>query len=182
MKKLFIFGLVVAILAACGNDPVTTAGYFDDDVDKSNTTTDNSTATGVQNFNNTGNGNMEVNIYNTQLPQTTVINTYEPITSNTDDIITSQENSPTEIGITSIKFELINGYLYGTNLLDESYRIKGAYRGNHPGNLTMSFEPYLTDSDYIAYKLDCVTITSLSFYKGNSLITTWTGSYTVCDM
>ena len=36
MKKLFIFGLAVAMLSACGNDPVTNAGYFDDDLDRSN--------------------------------------------------------------------------------------------------------------------------------------------------
>lgn len=77
MKKLFIFGLAVALLSACGNDPVTTAGYFDDDVDKSNTTTDNSTSAGVQNFNNTGNGNMEVNIYNQPNQPATVM--YEPV-------------------------------------------------------------------------------------------------------
>jgi hypothetical protein len=35
MKKLFIFGLAVAMLSACGNDPVTNAGYFDDDLDRS---------------------------------------------------------------------------------------------------------------------------------------------------
>ena len=35
MKSLFIFGLAVAMLSACGNDPVTNAGYFDDDLDRS---------------------------------------------------------------------------------------------------------------------------------------------------
>lgn len=57
MKKLIL--ALATILAACGNDPITNAGYFDDDVDKSTTTTTNYTndESNTSNSNNTTTNN-----------------------------------------------------------------------------------------------------------------------------
>ena len=58
MKNLAIIALAT-ILAACGNDPITNAGYFDDDVDRSNNTTTNYTndESNTSNSNNTTTNN-----------------------------------------------------------------------------------------------------------------------------
>lgn len=37
--KPILYTIIVLLLVACGNDPITNAGYFDDDVDRSTTTT-----------------------------------------------------------------------------------------------------------------------------------------------
>lgn len=58
MKNITILALAT-ILAACGNDPITNAGYFDDDVDRSNNTTTNYTndESNTSNSNNTTTNN-----------------------------------------------------------------------------------------------------------------------------
>lgn len=60
MKKTNLSILSLTVFAiACGNDPITNAGYFDDDIDKSVTTEQPNT--GAQVFNNYGSGTMTVN-------------------------------------------------------------------------------------------------------------------------
>ena len=59
MQKLLTLLILALIFTGCGNDPITNAGYFDDDVDKSVTTEQPNT--GAQIFNNYGSGTMTVN-------------------------------------------------------------------------------------------------------------------------
>ena len=148
-----ILAVSACVLTGCGNDPVTYAGYFDDDQDKSVTT--NNSSNGDQVFNNYGSGNMNV-------------------TNNTGDTYIQYDKS-IENTINSLSFSYnpgFIGFLSVTNLSADTVWLTGTYRNNNgyinrlqDGATYATIPPFgtWTDSDVTGGK--CVTVTQVTFLK-----------------
>lgn len=155
MNKLIL--ALATIIAACGNDPVTYAGYFDDDQDRSVTTNNNSN--GDQVFNNYGSGNMNV-------------------TNNTGDTYIQYDKS-IENTINSLSFSYtpgnISSTLYVTNLSADTVWLTGTYLNTndyfsafydfHPLGDIVTIPPfdYWAVIDAVGGK--CATVTRVTFLK-----------------
>jgi Flp pilus assembly protein TadG len=142
------------VLTGCGNDPVTYAGYFDEDQDKSVTT--NNSSNGDQVFNNYGSGNMNV-------------------TNNTGDTYIQYDKS-IENTINSLSFSYTPGYpagtLYVTNLSADTVWLTGSFLNNngyvnsfHPLGHITAIPPFGDWSVWDASGGKCATVTRVSFFK-----------------
>lgn len=171
--KTIIFFCICMIMCACTGVDVTDpqAGYFDDHTDKS----------GTQNFNNTGSGSMEVNInYNNGSPSTTIIPSQQTVNTTAQNYI-----------IDGISFELIDNYLYATNLSEsKGLSCSLSYRGNTPESRNLGdfvWDSQEVEKTYIGnnIKNNCIIITALicqekSNYKVKDR-SNWTGYSELCE-
>ena len=176
--KTTIFFCIYLVICACGGVDVSDpqAGYFDDHTDKS----------GTQNFNNNGMGTMEVNInYNNGSPSTTIIPSQQTVNTTAKNYI-----------IDGISFELIDNYLYLTNLSD-SKRLSCdiSYRGITPETKYAGmgiWDPQEVEKVYIGNnkKNSCIIITALickeetkssNGFTGIGDRSKWTGYSELCE-
>lgn len=152
MKKLILTGLFA--LNACGNDPVTYAGYFDDDQDRS-IVNDNSIK-GEQVYNNYGSGN--INITNNN--GSTYIQ-YDNSKNNTIDVLKITFNPSDFIAFINLR-----------NMSADTLRLQGEYVTNYgfvehfwlPTGW-IDIPPYQTRSISVDTGAEHVTITSITFFK-----------------
>ena len=172
--KAIIFFCICMIMCACGIDVTDPqAGYFDDHTDKS----------GTQNFNNNGSGSMEVNInYNNDSPSTTIIPTRQTVNTTAQNYI-----------IAGISFELIDKYLYGTNISNNEISCTISYRGNTPKTTYMGnfgWKPQEVEDAYIGnnIKNNCIIITAVICNDENyssktymKEISNWSGYSELCE-
>lgn len=149
MKKLILTGLFA--LNACGNDPVTYAGYFDEDQDRS-IVNDNSIK-GEQVYNNYGSGN--INITNNN--GSTYIQ-YDNSKNNTIDVLKITFNPSDFIAFINLR-----------NMSADTLRLQGEYVTNYGFveqfwiNGWIEIPPYQTRSVSVDTGAEHITITSITF-------------------
>ena len=168
---------IYLVICACGVDVTDPqAGYFDDHTDKS----------GTQNFNNNGMGKMEVNInYNNGSSSTTIIPSPQTVNTTAQNYI-----------IDGISFELIDEYLYATNLTGSNgVSCNLSYRGKTPKTSyigdTFTWDTYEVSTAYIGTnkKDSCIIITALTCnettnvngFTGIKERSSWTGYSELCE-
>ena len=156
MNKLLLGAAL--LLTACGNDPVTYAGYFDEDQDRS-ITNDNSN-NGEQIYNNYGKGTMN-------------------ITNNTgDNYIQYNKEISNTIDAIKISFQPDDfiAFIGFTNISADTLKINGSYTayigtqrfsnslGMLPGDW-LEIPPMETRSVSVGTGADSVSINSITFYE-----------------
>ena len=168
---------IYLVICACGVDVTDPqAGYFDDHTDKS----------GTQNFNNNGMGKMEVNInYNNGSSSTTIIPSPQTVNTTAQNYI-----------IDGISFELIDNYLYATNLSEsKGLSCSLSYRGNTPESKYLGsigiWDSQEVEKTYIGNnkKNNCIIITALICQEesnnkgivGLKERSNWTGYSELCE-
>ena len=182
MKLFVIVVLSTCLFTACGFDVVNAEDDYAVPTYDTYTPYDwyqssSSTVIPSQTYNNYGTGTIVVN--NGYVSSSSAIYTYS--SSNVTD------NNVAAINISSVKFELSGNYLYGTNLTGSTYKIEAALHGTHPENAYMRFGPYLSANSYVHPENKCITLTAISFYESQDtylkgkLITSWTGTLTICE-
>lgn len=171
MKHIATLALAT-IIAACGNDPVTYAGYFDDDQDRSvNTSQPNE---GTQIFNNYGSGNMTVN----NTIQNTVNYVAPQIVSSSSVAVSYQSSASTDPchgkkwSKNDVHFEFINDKLYVLNNTACRAAVRATYRlviqsdqkKAEPKSLYYELSEFGTSrGTYVtSTKNSCVTVESLT--------------------
>lgn len=180
MQKLLTLLILALIVTGCGNDPITNAGYFDDDVDKSVTTEQPNT--GAQVFNNYGSGTMTVN--NTVNYNSSAKNTAASLSNNT---ITTLSASYQD----KLSFELHGGSLYVLNNTSEKVRVRLMYRSISPFGAPYESEKTIqalstSSSIFVSIgSVQCVQIESISFLTDGltpSILNTEKTSIQVCEI